>query len=172
MDKVAVTDLFSLAYQCPHQVIRPHTDQSAGRELGFLLLLKNYFSSPFWKSASRTESTRPAKKKDFSPVACNRNPSLTIFTEDNCYHRYPLKKITVATSYAHKRTNTATCNTLKNKRTSVLPATLLPDTPKETFLILIQVYFCHKNKPKFCYFVQCYINIYKLTYIVCEPPIY
>ena len=26
-----VTDLFSLANQCPRQAIQPHTDQSAGR---------------------------------------------------------------------------------------------------------------------------------------------
>ena len=30
-EAIAVTDLVSLANQCLHQVIRPHTDQSAGR---------------------------------------------------------------------------------------------------------------------------------------------
>ena len=41
MTLVAVTD------QCPHQVIRPHTDQSAGRAHWFHLPLKNYFFKPF-----------------------------------------------------------------------------------------------------------------------------
>ena len=105
--------------QCPHHTL---TNQWAEHITSFFLS-RTIFSSPFWKSASRTDSTRPAKKKDLSLVACHRNPALTIFTEDNCYHRYPLKKIMAATSYTHKRTNAATCNTLKNWCTTCNTAT-------------------------------------------------
>ena len=111
---VAVTDLFSLANQSltkrfGHTLINQRAECTDS-----FLLSRTIFSISFWKLASRTESTRPAKKKDLSPIASHGKPALTIFTEDNCCHRYPLKKITAATSYTHKITNAATCNALTN----------------------------------------------------------
>ena len=76
LDTVTVTDLFSLANQCPRHTL---TNQRA-EHIDSFFLSKTIFSIPFWKSASRTESTRSAKKKGLSPVACYRNQVLTILT--------------------------------------------------------------------------------------------
>ena len=94
---------------------------SSSQELFFLALFGSW---------SSTESTRPAKKKDLSAVACHGNSALMIFTEDNCCQRYPQKKIMATISYTHKRTNAATCNTLKNWNTTCDTATWYP---KRTF---------------------------------------
>ena len=90
----------------------PNSGQSAlipssSKELFFLAL--------FWKSVSRTESTRPAEKKDIPPV-------IFYWT---LQHWRSSPKITAAT-----------CNTL------LLPATLVrPATLQGTFLFPTQVYF-------------------------------
>ena len=92
-ESVAVTDLFSLANQYSRQVIQPHTDQSAGRVQWFHLPLKNYFSSPFWKSATEREHTASREERPLSCSLPRDTPALTIFTEDNYCYSYTLKKI-------------------------------------------------------------------------------
>ena len=71
LTSVVVTDLFSLANQCPSEAIRPHTDQSAGRTHWFHFSLKNYFFiTPFWKSATnrehKTSKERPCCRKNLA----------------------------------------------------------------------------------------------------------
>ena len=50
----------------PLQAIRPHTDQLAGRAHWFHLPLNNYFSSPFWKSATDREYTASREERPLS----------------------------------------------------------------------------------------------------------
>ena len=75
---------------------------------------KELFFLALFGSQPAEQIAQDQQRRKISPVACHGNPALAIFTEDNCCHRYPQKKITAATNYTHKRTNTATCNTLKN----------------------------------------------------------
>ena len=65
---VAVTDLFSLANQCPRQAIRPHIDQSEAERIDSFFLSRTFSSSPFLKADDKSERAQLAAKKDLSPV--------------------------------------------------------------------------------------------------------
>ena len=67
---VAVTDLFSLANECPRQAIRPQTDQSAGRAHWFHPPLKNYFFLALFGSLPTDREYSACREKKTSLQSC------------------------------------------------------------------------------------------------------
>ena len=100
VNDVAVTDLFPLTNQCPHQAIRPHTDQSEAECIDSFFLSRIIFSSPFWKSRQVTERTQLTAKTDLPCFLCYRHSTWKTFTEEHA-----------PTSNTHRRTNLAAHHT-------------------------------------------------------------
>ena len=120
----------------------------------FHLPLKNFSSSPFWKSP-RAESTRPAAKKDLSlsssstdtphgrsllkitllPAIHTKEPALRPATRATCYSEYLLQTQEPTYYLRHQ---------------------------KEPFLALTQVYFCNKNKPLVVVFQRSFVIYFVL----------
>ena len=92
---VAVTDLLSLANQCPRQTIRPNTDQSGAERIDSIYRSRTFSSSPFWTSPQVREHPASSDERPLS-----RQLLWKIFTEDHA-----------ATSYSHKRAVPAACHT-------------------------------------------------------------
>ena len=101
---VAVTDLFSLANQCPRQTIRPHTDQPGAECIDSFFLSRIIFLALFG-SHDKSKSTQLAAKKDLSPMgiphgrsslksalqlaAHTEEPALRPVTKATCYSDTP-----------------------------------------------------------------------------------